>query len=189
MRMDTMSSSRVWQGWRVFRYSAEFSVVPCYEVGLVLRHVSMAPGEINGQLIGETVDYTVVWICTGRHITLKWRHNEGDGVSNHQPHDCLLDCLFSRRSKKTSKLRVTGHCAGNSPVTGEFPAQRASNTENVSIWWRHHDIPRNMRRICNFVVVRYWMICPCPLGLPHCPWGIHSISVELLWRMYERKSH
>ena len=22
--------------------------------------------------------------------------------------------------------------------TGEFPAQRASNAENVSIWWRHH---------------------------------------------------
>ena len=29
-------------------------------------------------------------------------------------------------------------CAGNSPVSGEFPAQRASNPENVSIWWRHH---------------------------------------------------
>ena len=26
--------------------------------------------------------------------------------------------------KKTSKLRVTGLCDGNSPVTGEFPAQR-----------------------------------------------------------------
>ena len=24
--------------------------------------------------------------------------------------------------------------------TGEFPAQRASYPENVSIWWRHHDI-------------------------------------------------
>ena len=23
--------------------------------------------------------------------------------------------------------------------TGEFPAQRASNAENASIWWRHHD--------------------------------------------------
>ena len=44
-----------------------------------------------------------------------------------------------RRSKITSKLRVTGR-AGNSPVTGEFLAQRASNTENVSIWWRHHDL-------------------------------------------------
>ena len=41
--------------------------------------------------------------------------------------------------RKTSKLRVTGLCAGNSPVTGEFPAQMTSNAENVSIWWRHQD--------------------------------------------------
>ena len=44
------------------------------------------------------------------------------------------------RSKKTSKLRVTGLCAGDSPVTDEFPAQMASNAENVSIWWRHHEL-------------------------------------------------
>ena len=72
--------------------------------------------------------------------TLQWRQNEHNGVSNHQPHDCLLNHLFRRRSKKTSKLCVTGLCEGNSPVTGEFPAQRASNTENVSIWWPHHDM-------------------------------------------------
>ena len=28
--------------------------------------------------------------------------------------------------------------AGNPPGTGEFPAQMASNAENVSIWWRNH---------------------------------------------------
>ena len=71
-------------------------------------------------------------------ITLQWRHNEPDGISNHRPHDCLLNRLFRRRSQKTSKLRVTGLCAGNSPLTGEFPAQMASNADNVSIWWRHH---------------------------------------------------
>ena len=69
----------------------------------------------------------------------QWRHNGHDGVSNHQPHDCLLNHLFRRRSKKTSKFRVTGLCEGNSPVTGEFPAKMDSNAENVSIWWRHHD--------------------------------------------------
>ena len=68
--------------------------------------------------------------------SLQWRHNDRDGVSNHQPHVRLLNRLFRGRSKKTSKLRVTGLCAGNSPVTGEFPAQKASNAENVSIWWR-----------------------------------------------------
>ena len=58
--------------------------------------------------------------------------------------------LFKRRSKKTSKLRVTGLCAGNSPVTGKFPAQMASIAENVSIWWRHHAdciLPRNWNNI------------------------------------------
>ena len=47
--------------------------------------------------------------------TSRWRHDGRDSVSNHQPHDCLLNRLFRRRSKKTSKLRVTGLCAGNSP--------------------------------------------------------------------------
>ena len=69
-------------------------------------------------------------------------HNERDGVPNHQPHDCLPNRLFRRRSKKISKLRVTGLCAGNSPVTGEIPAQRASNAENVSIWRNHQHFPR-----------------------------------------------
>ena len=71
-------------------------------------------------------------------FSLQRRHNGRDSVSNHQRHDCLLNRLFRRRSKKISKLRVTGLCAGNSPVTSEFPAKMASNAENISIWWRHH---------------------------------------------------
>ena len=78
------------------------------------------------------------------NIPLQWRHNGLDGVSNHQPHHCLLSRLFGRRSKKTSKLRVTGLCAGNSPGTGEFPAQMASNAENAFIWWRHHAPTENI---------------------------------------------
>ena len=73
-----------------------------------------------------------------KNISLRWRHNGRDCVSNHQPHHCLLSRLFRRRSKKTSKLRVTGLCAGNSPGTGEFPAEMANNAENASIWWYHH---------------------------------------------------
>ena len=80
----------------------------------------------------------IIWYTYCSVEPLQWRHNEHDGVSNHQPHDCLLSRLFRRRSKKTSKLRVTGICVGNSPGTGEFPAQRASNAETVSIWWRYH---------------------------------------------------
>ena len=72
--------------------------------------------------------------------SLEWRNNGRDSVSNNQSHDGLLNRLFRRRSKKTSKLRVTGLCAVNSPGTGEFPAQMVSNAENVSIGWRHHGV-------------------------------------------------
>ena len=87
-----------------------------------------------------TLRATVSHICkySFSMLSLRWRHNGRDGVSNHQPHDFLLNRLFRRRSKKTSKLRVTGLCVGNSPGAGEFPAQMASNAENVSISWRHH---------------------------------------------------
>ena len=51
-------------------------------------------------------------------ITLQWRHNGRDSVSNHQPHDCLLNHLFRRRSKITFKLCVTGH------LCGEFTGDR-----------------------------------------------------------------
>ena len=55
-----------------------------------------------------------------KRFTLKRRHNESDGFSNHQPHDFLHNRLFKAKVKETSKLRVTGLCEGNSPVTGEF---------------------------------------------------------------------
>ena len=80
--------------------------------------------------------------------SLLWRHNELDVVSDHQPHDCLLNRLFSDRSKETSKFRVTDLCAGNSPGTGELPAQRASNAEDVSIWWRHHVMSKYRQTSC-----------------------------------------
>ena len=80
----------------------------------------------------------VVPVIKSQHIaiTLLWRHNGCDGVSNHQLHDCLFNRSFRHRSKKTSKLRVNGLCA----VTVEFLAQMASNAENVSIWLRHHEV-------------------------------------------------
>ena len=55
----------------------------------------------------------LAWIK--KDYTLHWRHNGHDSVSNHQPHDCLLNRLLRRRSKKTSKLCVTGLRVGNSP--------------------------------------------------------------------------
>ena len=82
-----------------------------------------------------------VWQCNEGIdlVTLQWRYNGHTGVSNHEPHHCLLHPLFRQRSKKISKLHVTGFCARNSLVTSEFPAQMASNVEKASIWWHHQD--------------------------------------------------
>ena len=60
--------------------------------------------------------------------SLQYRHNGCEGVSNHQPHHCLLNRLI--RSKKKSKLLpLCGEFAGG----GEFPVQKASNAKNISI--------------------------------------------------------
>ena len=85
--------------------------------------------ETNGPLSSMEKDYM---------DPLRRRHNERYGVSNHQPHHCLLNRLFRCRSTKIPKLRVTGLCVGISPVTGEFPAQMTSKAEFFFIWWRHH---------------------------------------------------
>ena len=99
------------------------------------------------------VDHRYHWpmLC----YALWWRHNGRDSVPNHQPHDCLPNRLFRRRSKNTSKLRVTGLCVRNSPGTVEFPSQMASYAENVSIWWRHHGC--NIR--IEVLSITVWIIC------------------------------
>ena len=117
----------------------------------------------------------VHWHCAVPPTTsLRWRHNGRDGVSNHQPYDCLFNSLFRRRSKKTSKLRVAGHCAGNSPVTGEFPTQMASNAENVSIGWRHY---------ADYHIHVYVIVSGSTTLPPSCP-----VPVKQLWTNQSRKS-
>ena len=64
-------------------------------------------------------------------LTLQWRHNERDNVSSQWRLDGLLNDLFRRRSKKTSKLCVIGLCEGNSPVTGGFPSHKGPVTRKM----------------------------------------------------------
>ena len=74
------------------------------------------------------------WNLMNSRITLWWRHNDHNSVS-----ECLLNRLFRRRSKKTSKLRVTGLCVGNSPGPVNSP-HKGPVTRECSIWWRHHGL-------------------------------------------------
>ena len=117
---------------------------------------------------------------------LQWRHNERNGVSNHRRLDGSLNRLFRRRSKKTSKLRVTGLYEGNSLVTGEFPTQRASNAENMSIWWRQHvrwtqdstssALPLDQPVLCNQVGGDTWSTYVRPSG-SHLPFYIRRTLI------------
>ena len=70
--------------------------------------------------------------------------------------------FLGANERKPSKLRVTGLCAGSSPLTGEFPAQRASNAENVSIWWCHH-----VTRLNYFERKLYWPLLCVGIKMQH----------------------
>ena len=77
----------------------------------------------------NTVQHNTIWYIAHKN----WTHYNDVIMSAMASQITSLTVVYStvysrRRSKKTSKLRVTG----------EFPAQRASNVENVSIWWRNH---------------------------------------------------
>ena len=100
--------------------------------------------------------------------TLQWRHNEHDGVLSRQSYYCLLNRLFRRRSKKTSKFRVTGLCKGNypgpmnsphkGPVTWKmFPfddvIMRYSGTGYL--WWFHISVWREMEWLHR----QWWHLC------------------------------
>ena len=115
--------------------------------------------------------------------SLQWPRNERDGVSNHQRLDCLLSRLFRRRSKKTSKLRVTGLSVGNSPHKGPvtrkmfpfddvimyfFPEQRADDQHHeprhtVLLW-----IFRPSVVTCDLPDIGIYSVYSIPQGLPHC---------------------
>ena len=113
--------------------------------------------------------------------SLQWHHNGHYSVSNHQPHDCLLNHLFRRRSKKTSKLRVTGLCVVNSPGTGEFPAQMASYTKNVSIWWRHHHIWT--QRVINHWPIPHKGILGCCHWQNFSHWSCGAMIYDIFYDM------
>ena len=99
---------------------------PFHDVIISLTHSSQIPATL-----------TFSWLAP-----LQWRHNEHNGVSNHQPRDCLLNHLFKQIKENIKALRHL--CEGNSPVTGEFPG--ASNAENASISWRHRVTWRKHKR-------------------------------------------
>ena len=106
--------------------------------------VNRGPGLAVAGLIPSITVYNASLYHMMLHAVLEssqWRHNNHNGVSNHQPHGCLLNCLFRHRSEKTSKLRVTGLCAWNSPgpvnSPHKGPVTRKMFPFDDVIMWQH----------------------------------------------------
>ena len=51
----------------------------------------------------------------------------------------ITQSFIQAQIKENIKTPRHWPCAGNSPATGEFPTQMATNAENVSIWWCHYE--------------------------------------------------
>ena len=128
-----------------------------------------------------------MWVqySSGIGYVLQRHPNEHDGISNYRHLDCLLNRLFWHRSKKTSKLCITDICEGNSLVTGEFPTQRASNAENVSISWHHHELHEILRNWwCTVYPKKYahgfcFAVLCCGYTLTDFPISIRLTSLAL----------
>ena len=129
----------IWRGdWfrtrTYIRHSVRLSVCPSVCLSVCLSVTPWTSQQTDGRTLSDS---PTSWHADelGSCVHKLW-FNERHGVSNHRRLDCLYNRLFRRRSKKTSKLHVTGLCEGKSTMTGEFPAQSASNTESVSIsYW------------------------------------------------------
>ena len=137
---------------------------------------------------------SLTWVDEIKDKPLQWRHNEHDGIWNHQRLDSLLNHLCRCRSKKTSKFRITGLCEGNppvwgnAPVTGGFPSQRASNTEIfpfddvIMFQIMHHENWKD-RDIQNHVHTHlFWQFCEMYFKLVITSvFGISSLAL-MYWR-------
>ena len=144
--LTTNCSQEIWSYW-LSRFSLKTSgcvVVPSHYLFKMWLNFVL----IRNVLIRRKFDSTWTLHCCDVIM----------GVSNHQPNDCLLSRSSRCRSKKTSKLRVTGLCAGTSLVTGEFPTQIASNGGNVSIWWRHRGYILDLRNSIINVVCKVYLL-------------------------------
>ena len=110
------------------------------------RAIGYLSWDLQGNMTATYRERTVMTLWTNtissyaRFTPLRWRHNEHEGVSNHQPHGCLLDRVFKENIKALRHWPLWGEFTGDRWI----PAQRVSNVENVSIWWRHGRTPEGI---------------------------------------------
>ena len=154
----------VWESDRYQKHTHVFIHIVCFVVLLVYSNglPMVTPYDVT-KMVQHWFMYIIAW-CLTVHYVITWTMQcyllisiplRAGSCSMKHYNDVIMSTMASQitsltivhstvysrhRSERTSKLHVTGLCEWNSPVTSEFPAQRTSNTENVPIWWRHHEI-------------------------------------------------
>ena len=94
---------------------------------------------------GVTVLKRPIWsksmICFTKpchlQFSVQWHHNEQDGVSNHQPHGCLLN-RFSGADQRTHQSSASLAFVRGIHRDRWIPRTKGQLRGNVSIWWHHH---------------------------------------------------
>ena len=111
---------------------------------------------------------------------LQWHHmNIHLVVSNHWSFNCLFNSLWRPTSNKHQSTLLS-FCEGNSPVTGEFPAQRDSSAEKASIWWRHHETHHTLHLWWAMSIVRileniYVIMAVQCISIPYLQCGTNAL--------------
>ena len=128
--------------------------------------------------IGHRCDFNHTFVTmTYRLQPLVWDSHKSDviiGVSNHQPHLGLLNRLSRRRSKRTSKLRVTGLCEGKSSVAGELIQTTWDQYQyDEFITWKRFPHRWPFVRVSVFYKKMYYWV--------HWLWYHHDIGIQWTW--------
>ena len=131
-----MSCKHVWQFKGFYMNISFYSIyvgLGRFIIGSPFRYSSMICCKYQNNIYAFLKTTLKVLPVQWQSFVLHWRHNERDGVSNHQPHYCLLECLFNVEIKENIKVPRHWPLCGEFTIDRWIPRTKASNTENVSI--------------------------------------------------------
>ena len=97
---------------------------------------------------------------------------------------------FMMTSSNGNNFRVTGLLCGNSPVTGEFPAQRPV-TRSFDVFFDLHMNKRKSKQSHYDVTVMWYLVVPCPSLLYYCSWNVTVLQghySDVTWALWRLKS-
>ena len=127
-----------------------------------------------GADICSCLPYLGLYTLKNKVLSLQWRHNGRDGVSNHQPHDCLLNRLFGRRSKSASNSGADD-CISEKNRSNHYTSNRFGTHTGVTL-------PENNPGQAKFQYRRHFSRWP--------PWAILKSSFfARKWQQMVEKDH